>query len=140
MPEIVVESTMLIALRSSNFPNVHKFGVTLTFDAHVNETSAKKLRSLLPKSFILPRQMTLVKSFIMPFFTYVPRLSVFGGESKILGHSVGESTFAACVRFVFGLVRHTHTSVGTTCSYYLFTSIFIQCFRQVVYFFHTIYR
>lgn len=86
--------------------------VNLSFDAHVNDISAKvfsRLRSLWPNNHLLPwqtRQM-MVKSLIMPLFTYCD--AVYSSNLKAKSIRVLERVFAACVRFVFGIGRRDST-------------------------------
>lgn len=89
----------------------------LTYAAHANEISAKvfpRLRSFWPNHHILPlsTRLMLVKSLILPLFTYCH--SVYTSNLKAKSIRVLERAFAACVRFVLrigmvGMVALIHT-------------------------------
>lgn len=112
IPDIVIDG---VKIEYSD--NVRNLGATmdvnLSFSAHARDISAKvfsRLRSLWSNYNILSWQtrMMLVKSLILPLFTYCG--SVYSTILSSKSIQVVERAFAACVRFVFGIRRRGSTS------------------------------
>lgn len=99
MPDIFIDGMRVVY--SDNVRNLGiNMDVNLTFNAHVNEISAKvfaRLRSLWTSHHILPHRTKLlsVKSLILPLITYCD--SVYSSNLKAKSIRVLERAFAACI-------------------------------------------